>query len=83
MLLHELIPEIFVVGDQFQVRRQAEVMSVRCEQLYAEAVNRTKVSAIERLDDFQGKSGLENPLASALLHLIGGAVGVGDDDQLG
>ena len=67
---------------EFQVCGQAEMMAVDREQFHAKAVDRAEEGAIERLDDFQGKPGLEDALPGALLHLVGGAVGVGDDDEL-
>ena len=82
VLLHELAPQFFVVGDEFQICRQAEMMAVGREQLHAEAVDRAEERAIERFDNFQGKSRLEDPLSGALLHLICGAIGVSDNDQL-
>ena len=77
-----MIPQIFIVSDELQVRGQAEMMSVGREQLHAEAVDRAEESAVERLDDFQGEPGLEDALPGALLHLIGGAIGVGDNHEL-
>jgi hypothetical protein len=79
-LLHELVPELCVISDQLKARWQAKVMSVRGKQFHAEAVNRAKEGATKCLDDLERKASFKNSLARALLHLIGRAVGIGDDD---
>ena len=80
--MHELVPELCVISDQLKVRWQAKMMSVRGKQFHAEAVDRAEKGATKCFDDLERKAGFKNALARALLHLIGGAIGIGDDDEL-
>ena len=83
LLLHELVPQFFVIGDQLEAGRQAEVMAVRGQEFDAETVNGTEERSIECFDYLQRKTCFENLFPGALLHLVCRAIGVGDDDQLG
>ena len=81
MLLHEFFPQIFVIGDQIERGRQAEVMSVIGQQLHAEAVDGAEESAIEGGVNFRPSHLLQNAMARALLHFIGGAMRERDHDE--
>ena len=80
LLLHEVIPQIFIIRDQFEVRRQTKVMTVCREKLHAEAVNRSKERTVECLDHFERQTRFQNSLPRSLLHFISGAIGVSDDN---
>ena len=82
LLLHELLPEILVVGDQLERRGQAKIMAVVREQLHAKGVDRSEKGAVERAHNFRRKFIFEDLLAGALLHLVRGAIREGDDDEL-
>src|SRR5206468_4714373 len=47
LLLHELAPEIFVFGQQFERRRQAEIVSVFVQEFETEGVDRSEPGTIE------------------------------------
>jgi hypothetical protein len=57
-------------------------MTVALEQSDAEGVNGAEESAIERGQNFHRDAGLQNVGASALLHLVGGAIGERHDHEL-
>src|SRR5207253_2116724 len=67
LLLHELVPEFFVISDQLKVGRQAEVVAVCGQEFDAEAVNGAEKRAIECFDHLQRKFGPENLFPAALL----------------
>src|SRR5207249_7103269 len=62
--------------------RQAETVSMRGEQFHAESMNRSEKPASERFHGFQRQFGIEDLLSRSLLHFIGSAIRVGDDDEL-
>ena len=66
-----------------ELRRQAEVMPVLAEQLDAQAVDGAEEGAIESGEHLERHAGFEDALPRPLLHLRGGAIRVGDDDQRG
>ncbi len=58
------------------------MMSVGGEQFDAEAVDRSKERVVKSSNHSDAAARLENLVPRALLHFIGGAICVGDDDQL-
>src|SRR5437868_6472607 len=83
LLLDEFIPQIVIVCNRFESRRQTKTMSKCREQLHAESVDRSEKCAAKRFHDFQRQRGFENLLARSLLHLVGSAIRVGHDNELG
>ena len=82
-MLHEIVPEILVVRDYIERRRQAKVVAVTFQQPNAEAVDGAEKSAIERGQKIERNTGSQNLRACALLHLVRGAVCERDYDKLG
>src|SRR5438034_10293581 len=58
------------------------MMSMRREQFHAEGMNRSEKRATERFHGFQRQSGFEDSLSRSLLHLIGSAIRVGNNQEL-
>ena len=58
--VEELAPEIFVVGEQFERRRQAEVVAVFVQQLETERVNGAEPGAIEGAREFPARGWARN-----------------------
>src|SRR5436190_22875428 len=83
LLLDEFIPQIVIVCNRFESRRQTKTMSKRREQLHAERVDRSEKCAAKRFHRFQRQRGFENLLARSLLHFVGSAIRVGHDNELG
>src|SRR6266516_3794547 len=82
LLLDEFVPQIIIIGDRFESRRQTEMVSMRREQFHAERMNRSEKRAAERFHDVQRQSGFEDLLSGSLLHFIGSAIRVGNDHEL-
>ena len=61
--------------------RQAEMMAVLAQQPHAEAVDGAEEGAVERGEHLERHVGFDDALPRALLHLGGGAVRVGHDDE--
>ena len=74
MLLDELLPEVFVVGNQFERRGQTEIMPVVRQQLHAKGVDRAEEGAVERAHDFRVEVLRQNLLAAPLLHFVRRAI---------
>ena len=55
---------------------------MRREQFHAEGMNRSKKRATERFHGFQRQARFEDLLSRSLLHFIGSAICVGNDDEL-
>ena len=83
LLLDEFIPQIVIIGDQFEPCRKTKTMTVPSEQLHTKRVDRSEERAAKRVDRFQRQAGFKNAVSRALLHFVRGAVRVGDDNQLG
>jgi hypothetical protein len=81
-LLDKFIPQIVIIGNRFEPRRQPKMMSMRRQELHAKRVDRSKKRATERFDSFEWKAGFENPLARALLHFISGTIRVSGNHKL-
>jgi hypothetical protein len=57
-------------------------MAMRREQFHAKGVDRSERRAAKRFHRFQRQSRFENLSSRSLLHFIGGAICVSDDDEL-
>src|SRR5947209_6248372 len=75
LLLNELIPNFFVIGDDLESRWQTQMVAVGLEQTDAETVNRSEKCAVKRRQDLEWNAGPQNLGAGALLHFIRGAIG--------
>jgi hypothetical protein len=82
LLLQEFVPQIIIVDDCFESRRQTKTVSMRREQFHAEGMNRSEKRAAERFHGLQRQSGFEDSLSRSLLHFIGSPIRVGNDDEL-
>ena len=59
------------------------MMPVLAEKLHAKAVDRAEERAVKRSQNIERDARVEDALARALLHLVGGAIGESDDDERG
>jgi hypothetical protein len=80
--LDKFIPQIVIIGNRFEPRRQSKMMSMRRQELHAKRVDRSKKRATERFNGFEWKAGFENLLPRALLHFISGPIRVSDNHKL-
>ncbi len=58
LLLHKLVPDLIVIGDHIERRRQSEIMAMALQQPNAKGVNGAKERAVERGQDFHRNAGL-------------------------
>ena len=66
LLLHKLVPNFVVIGDDIESWRQSEIVAVALEQTNAEGVNGAEECAVKCGQDFDRNACLQNFGARAL-----------------
>src|SRR5204863_3718474 len=81
LVLRKLLPQVVVIFDQLERRRQTKIMTEVGQEFHAERMDCAEEGAIECSLHSRSQIFLEQSLPRAVLHFVRRTIGEGDDDE--